>query len=206
MTETPLETFRRAGSATVHEAYGRKGDVSPAIRAICPGLAVAGPALTAICARGDNLAIHRAIAEAEPGGGQVLVAIGHGEACGYLGDILAEAALQRGLAGVVIDGCCRDAAELRRMGFPVWSRGLAIRGAAKTAPGTLGQTVQFGGCPVSPGDLVVADDDGICIVPRAEIDSVLAGTRARLAQEQSLRRDLATGALTLDLLDLRKYL
>ncbi|MCO5071458.1 MAG: 4-carboxy-4-hydroxy-2-oxoadipate aldolase/oxaloacetate decarboxylase [Rhizobiaceae bacterium] len=198
-----LEVFRRAGAATVHEAYGRRGDVDPRIMAMTPGLSVAGTAFTVVCERGDNLAIHRAIAEARAN--DVLVVCGHHEKVGYLGDILAEAAQSRGIAGVVIDGSCRDIAELRRMKFPVWARDLAIRGATKTMPGSLAIPLWIGGVPVAAGDLVVADDDGVCIVSQADVDTVLEATRRRLAQEEDVREKLRAGGLTLDLLNLRNF-
>lgn len=198
-----LEIFRRAGAATVHEAYARKGDLAPRLRAMTGGLSVAGVAFPVMCERGDNLAIHRAIAEA--GTNDVLVVCGHGEKVGYLGDILAEAALLRGVAGAVIDGGCRDVSDLRRLSFPVWAQGLAIRGATKTQPGSLSGPVWVGGVPAMRGDLVVADDDGACIVPAAEVDKVLEGTQARLAQEETIRAKLREGQLTLDLLNLRGY-
>jgi 4-hydroxy-4-methyl-2-oxoglutarate aldolase len=199
-----LETFRRAGAATVYEAAGRTGDVDPAIRAITPGLAIAGLAFTATCDFGDNLALHRAVAEAAPG--DVLVIDAGGGAFGHLGDILAEAAVARGIAGIVIDGAVRDAAELRRMRFPTWARGLAIRSATKTKPGVTGVVVTVGGVRIAPGDLVVADDDGACAVAAASIAATLAATEKRLAAEAGIRERLRAGALTLDLLGLRKYL
>ncbi|MDQ0474595.1 4-carboxy-4-hydroxy-2-oxoadipate aldolase/oxaloacetate decarboxylase [Labrys wisconsinensis] len=199
-----LALFRRAGAATVYEAQGRLGDVDPAIRAVVPGRPVAGPAFCIACEPGDNLALHRGVAEAAPG--DVLVVAGAGQACGYLGDILAEAALCRGIAGVVVDGSVRDATELTRMGFPVWARGLAIRGAGKARPGLTGVPVEIGGVRVVPGDLVVADDDGVCVVPLAGAAAALAATERRLRQEEAVRAGLRRGELTLDLLDLRRYL
>lgn len=196
--------FARAGAATVHEAYGRKGNLDPHIRAIVPGFAIAGPAFCALCEDGDNLALHRAVAEALPG--DIIVVAGHGVPCGYLGDILAEAARCRGIAGIVVDGSVRDAAELRKMGYPVWARGLAIRGADKMKPGRIGAAIRCGGVDVSPGDLMVADDDGVCAVARADIGKVGEMTKDRLARENDIRDRLRQGALTLDLLDLRKYL
>lgn len=198
-----LEIFRRAGAATVHEAYGRKGDLAPGLRAMTGGICIAGTAFTAVCERGDNLAIHRAVAEA--GNDDVLVVCGHGELVGYLGDILAEAALSRGIAGAVIDGGCRDIAELRRMRFPVWARDLAIRGATKTRPGSLSKPIWIGSVGVAPGDLVVADDDGVCVVSATDVDRVLEATLSRLAQEEIIREKLRDGHLTLDLLNLRDH-
>lgn len=198
------EFFAQAGAASVHEAYGRRGDLDPAIRSMIAGLTIAGPAFCAMCDRGDNLALHRAVAEASAG--DVIVVSGHGEPCGYLGDILAEAAICRGIAGIVVDGSVRDVAELRKMRFPVWARGLAIRGATKTHPGRIGAMIQCGGIEIAAGDLIVADDDGVCAVPRANVSQLLEATKKRLAQEIVIRDHLRRGALTLDLLDLRKYL
>lgn len=199
-----LDIFRRAGAATVYEAAGRTGDVDPAIAAVTPGLAIAGPAFTAACDFGDNLALHRAVAEAAPG--DVLVVAAGGGAFGHLGDILAEAAIARGLAGIVIDGAVRDAAELRRMRFPTWARGLAIRSATKTKRGATGVVLEIGGVRIARGDLLVADDDGACAVAAADVDRVLAATEKRLAAEAEMRERLRAGALTLDLLGLRAYL
>lgn len=202
--QATLDLFRRAGAATVYEANGRMGCMDPTIQPVVSGAVVAGPAYTARCDHGDNLAVHRAVAEAEPG--DILVIDGQGGAFGYIGDILAEAAMSRGIAGVVVDGTVRDAAELRRMNFPAWSRGLAMRGASKTMPGALGVPVSVGGLVVRPADVIVADDDGVCVVAAETLDKVVAATEARLAQEVSMRAALRSGALTLDLLGLRKYL
>lgn len=205
MPDQPLlDLFRRAGAATVYEANGRSGCVDPKIRPVTAGAVIAGPAFTVHCDYGDNLAVHRAVAEAGPG--DVLIVDGQGGAFGYLGDILAEAAMVRGIAGVVVDGTVRDAAELRRMGFPAWSRGLCMRGASKTMPGALGGPVSVGGVIVRTGDMVVADDDGVCVVAAESVDRTRVATEARLAQEASMRDALRSGALTLDLLSLRKYL
>jgi 4-hydroxy-4-methyl-2-oxoglutarate aldolase len=199
-----LEFLGRAGAATVYEAAGRRGDVDPVIRAATTGLSVAGRAFTVDCEIGDNLALHRAVAEAEAG--SVLVVDGHEGEFGYLGDVLAEAAAARGILGVVINGYCRDVTELRKMRFPVWSRGLAIRGATKTKPGKLRTILDFGGVRIAPGDVIIADDDGICAVGNTDLANVVVATQRRLAQEVTMRERLREGALTLDLLDLRKYL
>lgn len=204
MTEsTPYDEFARAGVATVYEAYGRRGDLDPVIRRISSRRAIAGPAFCVACERGDNLALHRAVAEARPG--DILVVAGHQGSYGYLGDILAEAALVRGIAGIVVDGCVRDAGELRRLDFPVWARGLAVRGATKTAPGRIGVAIDCGGIGIAPGDLIVADDDGVAAVAGQDVETVAAAVQARLEMESRMRDKLRQGALTLDLLDLRKY-
>lgn len=193
--------FARAGAATVYEANGRQGDVSPDIRAMVPGAAVAGRAFCVSCHPGDNLAIHRAVAVAEKG--DILVVAGHGKACGYIGDILGEAAVCRGIVGAVVDGSVRDIAELRKLPFPVWARSFAIRSASKHQPGKLAVAIECGGVTVAHGDTVVCDDDGVCIVASAATEAVLRATRARLQAETDFRSRLRQGALTLDLLDLR---
>ena len=188
MNTDTLNRFAAAGAATVYEAYGRKGDVNPAIRRISSSRQIAGPAYCVGCAIGDNLALHRAVAEASAG------------------DILVEAAMARGIAGIVVDGSVRDAAELIRMDFPVWARGLAIRGATKNQPGSIGEPIDCGGIRVANGDIVVADDDGVAIVERADVSQVATGMNARLEQEVAMRDALRQGALTLDLLSLRSYI
>ncbi|MEP9389204.1 4-carboxy-4-hydroxy-2-oxoadipate aldolase/oxaloacetate decarboxylase [Mesorhizobium sp. KR9-304] len=201
---TTLDIFRRAGAATVYEASGRIGCLDSEIRPVVASAVVSGRAFTVRCDHGDNLAVHRAVAEAEAG--DILIVDGQSGAFGYVGDVLAEAALARGIAGVVVDGTVRDAAELRRMNFPAWSRGLCIRGASKTFPGELRCPVAVGGVVIRTGDLIVADDDGVCAVAAELVERTRAGTETRLAQEASMREALRSGALTLDLLDLRKYL
>ena len=196
--------FAAAGAATVYEAYGRKGDLDPSIRRISSGRQIAGPAFCASCTMGDNLALHRAVAAASRG--DVLVVAGHGAEYGYLGDILAEAAIARGIAGIIVDGFVRDAAELRKLDFPVWARGLAIRGATKTQPGHIGHPIDCGGIRVENGDLIVADDDGVTVVPQADVAKTAGNVEERLKQESAMRDELRRGALTLDLLGLRKYL
>lgn len=200
---TLYDEFARAGAATVYEAYGRRGDLDPAIRRISSQRSIAGPAFCVACERGDNLALHRAVAEASAG--DILVVAGHQGAYGYLGDILAEAALTRGIAGVVVDGSVRDAGELRSLDFPVWARGLAIRGATKTAPGEIGIAIDCGGVRIAPGDLLIADDDGVAAVAGRDVETVATAMRKRLDMESGMRAELRRGALTLDLLDLRKY-
>lgn len=204
MNSDVLTRFAAAGAATVYEAYGRKGDMNPAIRRISSSRQIAGPAFCVQCAVGDNLALHRAVAEANAG--DILVVSGGGGEYGYLGDILAEAAMARGVAGIVMDGSVRDAAELARMDFPVWARGLAIRGATKNQPGRLAQPIDCGGIRVTNGDLVVADDDGVAIVAQKAVSEVMSNMNARLEQESAIRQALRQGDLTLDLLNLRRYI
>lgn len=197
-----VEVFAAAGAATVYEAAGGRGAMDWAICSqIGHDLAVAGPARTVACHPGDNLGVHQAVAVAEPG--EILVVAGGGVPVGYLGDILAEAARVRGVVAAIIDGAVRDLAALRNMPFPVWARGPAIHRAAKEVSGTLGEPTECGGVLVCLGDLIVADSDGVVVVPRATLDDVRAAVGSRVAAEEELRRELRQGALTLDLLGLR---
>jgi 4-hydroxy-4-methyl-2-oxoglutarate aldolase len=190
-------------SATVHEAAGRLGAAGPRLKPIDPAWHLTGPAFTVLCEGGDNLWIHRGLYAAAPGDVLVVATAGEDE-YGYWGEILAEAAIARGLAGLVIDGCVRDAAELRALGFPVFARGLTIRGTVKRpdARGALGVPVSLGGTIVAPGDLVVADVDGVAVVEQARADAVLAAADERVAKETELVRRIREGATTLDLLGL----
>jgi 4-hydroxy-4-methyl-2-oxoglutarate aldolase len=190
-----------AGAATVYEAAGRRGALDPGIVAFSAAAAVGGRAVPVGCHPGDNLAIHRAVAEA--GEGDVLVIDGAAVMVGYLGDILAQAAQERGVSGAVIDGGARDLEALRDLGFPVWARGPAIPGASKVVPGRIGEPIVCGGVQVAWGDLVVADVDGVVAVPAAEVETVAAAVARRLAFEEDVRAGLARGETTLDLLDLR---
>jgi 4-hydroxy-4-methyl-2-oxoglutarate aldolase len=184
--------------ATVHEAAGRTGDLDARIRPIQTGATIAGPAVTAACHPGDNLAIHRAVLAVRPG--DVLVVTAGGHVAGYWGEILAVAAQARGVAGVVIDGGCRDTAALRHRGFPVWSAGVAVHGTLKTVPGVVNEQVVVGGVVVRPGDYVLADDDGVVVVPAERVDEVLAAAEARRDKEASALGMLRDGATTFDVL------
>ena len=190
--------------ATLHESGAKEGMVDFAIKPISAGASVAGRAFTARCHIGDNLAIHRAVAAAQPG--DVLVVDAGGNVAGYWGEVLASSAQARGVRGLIIDGGCRDVAALRRRGFPIWSRGVSIRGCVKVTPGTIGEPIVCGGVHVRTGDYVVADDDGVVVVPRERAREVLDAARQRVDKEAKLMERLATGELTLDLLGLREVL
>nr|WP_246852310.1 4-carboxy-4-hydroxy-2-oxoadipate aldolase/oxaloacetate decarboxylase [Patulibacter sp. SYSU D01012] len=188
------------GAATLYEAAGRRGALDPAVRRRV-GVALAGPALPVACAAGDNLAVHRAVAVAAPG--EVLVVAGAGVAVGYLGDVLAVAAQARGVAGAVVDGGVRDLREIDELGFGLWARHVAMAGATKRTPGAVGEPVVCGGVLVRRGDWVVADEDGVAVVPRDDVPAVLDAARRRQEAEERMKRELLGGALTLDLLGLR---
>lgn len=202
-TLPPLPTLPPAvGAATVYEANGRRGALHPDVRPTSDRFGiVAGRALPLRCAPGDNLAVHRAVAVAAPG--DVLVVDGGGILVGHLGDVLAVAALARGVVAVVVDGGVRDVAEVAELGLPVWSTGVAMRGAEKRSPGTVGEAIVCAGARVVRGSWIVADDDGVVAVEPADVEDAHAGAVSRWEAEEAMKERLRAGELTLDLLGLR---
>jgi 4-hydroxy-4-methyl-2-oxoglutarate aldolase len=192
------------GSATIHEAQQRTGALDPAIRAVWDAPPMAGYAYTVRCHPGDNLAVHRAVAAASPG--DVLLVDAGGHVAGYWGEILTVAAQARGIAGLVIDGGCRDVMATSIRGFGVWARGVSVQGCTKLVPGWIGEEIGVGGVVARAGDMVVADRDGVVLVRAGEIATVVAAADAREQREQDYMRRLAAGELTLDLLGLRDHL
>jgi 4-hydroxy-4-methyl-2-oxoglutarate aldolase len=192
-TAEQLKPWVSLSAATAHEALGRRGAVDSAIKPVGQGMRAFGPAVTCICEPSDNLTLHAAMKIAREGDVIVCDAGGYTEQ-GLFGDVMATSAQIKGIAGLVVDGGVRDAAALRAMGFPVFSRSICMRGTVKETMGPINVPIVFGGVHVSPGDLVIADDDGVCIVPMAEIDEV---TRASIAREEKEARSKA--AFTPDL-------
>jgi 4-hydroxy-4-methyl-2-oxoglutarate aldolase len=162
---------------------------------------VAGSAHTAACPAGDNLAIHVAVAQAAPGS-VLVVEIGPGDPYGYWGEVLTTGAQARGLLGLVIDGGARDVDAVAARGFPVFSATVALRGAAKVGPGTMGHPVRVGDVEVRQGDWIVGDADGVAVIAAADLDTVLAAGQARADKEQGLFRALEAGETTVDLFGL----
>jgi len=195
----------RAGVATAHEAAGRIGLLDPGIRPIQQGGVVAGPAVTVSCAPGDNMMVHAAV-EVTRTGDVVVVATTSPSTDGMLGELIATSFLARGCRAAVIDAGVRDVAELRRMGFLVWSRAVHAQGTVKDTPGSVNLPVECGGITVNPGDIVVADDDGVMIVPSLRAGEILQLAELRLAKEGEKRARLAAGELGMDLDGLRAKL
>ncbi|WP_027479195.1 4-carboxy-4-hydroxy-2-oxoadipate aldolase/oxaloacetate decarboxylase [Gryllotalpicola ginsengisoli] len=206
MTGTPSEAvaeLARLGAATVYEAAGRKGMVDGEWIRVLPGTRVAGPAYTVLCADGDNRGIHEAIAKLSPG--DVLVATSPNPTpFGLVGELLATQAAHAGAAGLVIDGGVRDTDDLRELGLPVWSRWVRMRGAAKDARGTVQVPVQVGGQTIHPGDVVIADADGVTVVPRERLEEVVDAALAREAKENGLRVRWEAGEFSYDAYGFRK--
>lgn len=200
-----IQGLARAGAATVHEAQGRTGSMGPRLQAITPGAQVAGSAVTALCAPGDNWMLHLAIERMEAGD-ILVVATTSPSDDGFFGDVLAEFVARRGGAGVVLDTGVRDVAILRERNFPVWSRAISAQGTVKETLGSVNVPVICAGQRVVPGDVVVGDDDGVVVVPRTRAAQVLAAAEARVTKEDAMRARLAAGEGTLDILKLRDRL
>ena len=191
------------GSATVHEAAGRSQVVDLDLVQVIPGSTAAGPARTVRCGQDDNLMVHAAVAEAEPG--EVLVlTMPEPRPVALVGELLATQMQGRGIAAVLVDAAVRDVEELRELGRPVWARWVRVTGADKMVPGTIGEPVVVGGATIRQGDLVVLDSDGVAVVEAERVDGVLAAASEREARETEKRAKLQAGALSYDLDGLRK--
>jgi 4-hydroxy-4-methyl-2-oxoglutarate aldolase len=198
------EQLLALGAATLGESGGRP--MAPRIRPVWSGARLAAQAFAVRCTPGDNLAVHVAVARA-PAGSALAVDVGIERERGYWGEVLTTAAQARGIAGLVIDGCVRDVAALQEHDFPVFSTGVALRGATKELPGTTGAgttgaATEVGDVPVQTGDWLVGDADGVTVVPSERFDDVMAAGTARAEREQALFDALRAGKTTVELLGL----
>lgn len=200
-----IDALGAAGSATVHEAIGRRGYLGPEIVARMTGARIGGSAVTVRSHPGDNGMLHAAIEVCQPGD-VLIVANTAPSTHGMFGDLLATSLQARGVRGLVVDAGVRDLFDLREMGFPVWSQHVSCQGTVKNTPGSVNVAIAIGGITIEPGDVICADDDGVVAVPLAEAAWAREQSEARLAKEEATRSRLAAGELGLDIYGLRDKL
>jgi 4-hydroxy-4-methyl-2-oxoglutarate aldolase len=193
-----VKELSRFSSATIHEALGRYGNLPSSIKPINSKMKVCGPAYTVKTMPADNVLLHRAYAYASPGDIIVANCSGFYEA-GYWGDLMSLGAKTKGIAGLVIDACVRDADDIEAIGFPVFSRGLCIKGTSNYGDGKLNEPIMMGDFVVNPGDIIVGDRDGVVVVPKDRLEEAIEKSIARETKEEKVRKQLREGKTSLEI-------
>ena len=200
-----IEEFNKLDVSTVYEAQGKQGLMNHRLKPILDNTLICGPAVTAVCPAGDNLMIHAAIEVCKPGDILVITTIGEGLA-GMIGELIVTALIKRGVRGVIIDSAIRDVAQIREMGFPIWTRAVYSQGTTKSRGGWVNSSTVCGGAAIQPGDLIMADDDGVVVVPKDDIPFALEASKRRLAKEEDTKNRIFEGEISIDFYNLRPIL
>lgn len=200
-----VEQYNQLDVSTVYEAQGKIGLASHELKSISQGSTLCGPAVTVVCPAGDNLMIHAAIEVCQPGDVLVITTIGESIA-GMIGELIVTALMKRNVRGVIIDAGIRDVAKLREFGFPVWSRAIYSQGTTKNRGGWVNAPAVCGGVSIHPGDLIMADDDGVVVVKKEDFQSTLEASTRRLAKEEQTKEKIARGEISIDFYGLRETL
>ena len=196
--EEKIKKLATYGTATIHEGLGKIGNLPYQIKGLTSKTRVAGPAYPVKCKAFSNVNLHRAYAYA-PKGSVIVADCGGGYEAGYWGDLLTSGSMKQGIVGLVIDACVRDADEIEELGFPVFCRGLAIKGTGKDPEGTLNEAITIGTVTINPGDIVIGDRDGVMIVPKDRIDEAIEKAEAREQKEARVRARLNNGETSLQI-------
>lgn len=200
-----IQRFKQFDVSTIYEAQEKRGLLSRQIRPVQDKKRICGSAITAICYAGDNLMVHAAIEVCKPGDILVIATIGESVA-GMIGELIVTALKKRGVQGVIIDAGVRDVARIREMGFPVWAKGIYSEGTTKIRGGWVNAPAICGGAKINPGDLIVADDDGVVVVKKEETMNVLEKVESRIKREEETKQKILNGQISLDIYGLRTTL